>query len=200
MAGSTWSADEAVVVDAAGAVRGRGLPLRLLVAPHEPTPDAVRALRSRLRTAGWRSTTLGEVEGGGAVGEADAVVVDRVGVLAHLYTVGALAHVGGGFGRAGLHSVLEPAAAGVPVLFGPHHRSARAAGELVGAGAGFVVRDAGDAARRVETLLADAGRRAAAGAAARRYIDVHRGAARRTAERVALYLQSPTAEFGSRPR
>ena len=41
-----------------------------------------------------------------------------------------MAYVGGGFGRAGLHSVLEPAAWGVPVVFGPNWQSSREAGLL----------------------------------------------------------------------
>ena len=39
--------------------------------------------------------------------------------------------MGGGFGAAGLHSVLEPAAFGVPVLFGPHHANSRDADLLI---------------------------------------------------------------------
>jgi 3-deoxy-D-manno-octulosonic-acid transferase len=92
--------------------------VRLVVAPHEPEPEHVRGLLAALRERGWRSGTLAEAEGGG-VGGLDAVVVDRVGVLAHLYTVGMAAYVGGGFGDDGLHSVLEPAAAALPVAFGP---------------------------------------------------------------------------------
>jgi 3-deoxy-D-manno-octulosonic-acid transferase len=43
-------------------------------------------------------------------------------MLATLYSGAGLAYVGGGFGTAGLHSVLEPAACGVVVLFGPRGR------------------------------------------------------------------------------
>jgi 3-deoxy-D-manno-octulosonic-acid transferase len=46
-----------------------------------------------------------------------------------------MAFVGGGFGRAGLHSVLEPAAWGLPVSFGPHWRDSRDAGVLLEADA-----------------------------------------------------------------
>ena len=42
-----------------------------------------------------------------------------------------MAYVGGGFGRAGLHSVLEPAAWGVPVAFGPRWRNSRDAALLL---------------------------------------------------------------------
>ena len=41
-------------------------------------------------------------------------------MLANLYALGGLAYVGGGFGP-GVHNVLEPAAHGSAVLFGPRY-------------------------------------------------------------------------------
>src|SRR6476661_1912886 len=70
-----------------------------------------------------------------ATGAVPLLVVDRVGALATLYGAGTMAYVGGGFGRAGLHSVLEPAAWGVPVAFGPRWRDSRDAALLLEAGA-----------------------------------------------------------------
>src|SRR5918992_430641 len=67
---------------------------------------------------------------------ADVVLVDRTGVLGDLYALANAAFVGGGFHAAGLHSVLEPAAFGVPVLFGPRYKMSRDARLLVTAGGG----------------------------------------------------------------
>jgi 3-deoxy-D-manno-octulosonic-acid transferase len=113
------------------------------------------------------------------------IVVDRVGVLAELYTVADVAWVGGGFHAAGLHSVLEPAAAGVPVVFGPRHHSSRAAGELLGLGAARAVANVGDARAVLHAWLADASAGATAGGAGHGYIEAHRGAAGRTADLLA---------------
>ena len=141
----------------------------------------MRALEVRAQREGWRSARLGQIESVGACGDADVVVVDRVGVLAELYTVGDIAWVGGGFHGHGLHSVLEPAAAGLPVLFGPRHRNARAAGELLASGAARMVRDVDEAALALAGWLEDADARAASGASGVRYIEAHLGAAGRTA-------------------
>lgn len=179
VAGSTWPADETVLVPALAQARARVPALRAILAPHEPTERHLRGLEAALAGAGFATVRLGEVERDGRVA-ADAVVVDRVGVLAHLYTVGRVAYVGGGFHGAGLHSVLEPAAAGLPVAFGPRHQNARAAGELMDAGAAAEARDAaalaGTLARWLESEDAwtYAHRRALA------YISMHRGAAERT--------------------
>jgi 3-deoxy-D-manno-octulosonic-acid transferase len=182
VAGSTWPSDETVLVPALVAVRRHHPSLRAVIAPHEPGEEAVRALEVRVKREGWRSARLGQVESVGACGDADLVVVDRVGVLAELYTVGDVAWVGGGFHGHGLHSVLEPAAASLPVLFGPRHRNARAAGELLAWGGGRVVRDVDEAVSALEGWLEDADARAVSGASASRYIEAHLGAAGRTAD------------------
>jgi 3-deoxy-D-manno-octulosonic-acid transferase len=90
--------------------------------------------------------------------------------------------VGGGFGRAGLHSVLEPAAAGLPVVFGPRHANARDAAGLITAGGAREVEDVSTLAAALGTWLASDEARASAAAFALGYIAGHRGAARRSAE------------------
>lgn len=55
--------------------------------------------------------------------EAILLWIDSVGLLARIYRYADLAFVGGGFIRSGIHSILEPAAYGCPVCFGPNHRN-----------------------------------------------------------------------------
>ncbi|HSW29412.1 MAG TPA: glycosyltransferase N-terminal domain-containing protein [Longimicrobiales bacterium] len=180
VAGSTWPSDLRVLLPALDAARRREPGLRAVLAPHEPHPEVVRELLADLSQRGWRSASLADVEARGAAA-VDAVVVDRVGVLAHLYTVADVAYVGGGFHAAGLHSVLEPAAAGVPVLFGPGRGNARAAGDLLAAGAARDVRDGTSMAEALESWFGDAAARGHAAARAFGYIHAHLGAADRTA-------------------
>jgi 3-deoxy-D-manno-octulosonic-acid transferase len=182
VAGSTWPADDAVLLPALDVVRARVPDVRVVLAPHEPDVTYVAELRARLEDAGWSVATLTDVEASGSARDADAVVVDRVGVLAHLYTVGAVAYVGGGFGNAGLHSVLEPAAARLPVCFGPRHTNARAAGELLAAGGAREARDARGLADALATWLTKGEELHYAAVRAFGYIDAHRGAAARTAD------------------
>lgn len=181
VAGSTWSPDEAVLLPAIARVRAQLPELRAIVAPHEPDERTVADLRARLDSDGWSVSTLGEVERAGSARGANAVVVDRVGVLADLYTVAGAAYVGGGFHSAGLHSVLEPAAAGVPVAFGPSHGGQPAADDLMGRGAGRVVRGVPDLAEALLEWLSRRNARERARASALSYIEAHRGAADRTA-------------------
>ena len=122
VAGSTWPSDEEVLIPAVARVRESVPGLRIVLAPHEPDGYHLARLGRSLAADGWRPALLGEVErageAGGADRGADAILVDRVGVLPDLYTLASVAYVGGGFHAHGLHSVLEPAAAALPILIG----------------------------------------------------------------------------------
>jgi 3-deoxy-D-manno-octulosonic-acid transferase len=188
VAGSTWPEDEAVLFPALAEVRRRLPDLRVVFVPHEPTAEVVGDLLARLQGLGWKCRPLSAVESRGTPGDAAVVVVDRVGVLADLYTVATVAYVGGGFGRVGLHSVLEPAAAGVPVIFGPRHERAPAAAGLLAAGGARSVEGAPDAAATLSEWLQDTSKKDTAAARASDYIGSHRGAATRTAALLDLLL------------
>lgn len=135
VAGSTWDADEDVLLAAFRAVRATHAEARLIIVPHEPTPEHLARLDAQARALGlpapvWLSKSDGP---------APLLIVDRVGVLAGLYAGAAIAYVGGGYGSAGLHSVIEPAACAVPVLFGPRWGGNRDAGLLLARRAAIVV-------------------------------------------------------------
>lgn len=176
VAGSTWGADEAPLLEAWRAVHRTHRDARLVIAPHEPTPAHLAPIEHWARSAGVSFARLGAPE----ASTSDVVIVDRVGVLGELYALADIAFVGGGFHRAGLHSVLEPAAYGVPVLFGPHHSGSRDAGLLMAAGGAFAVADAAAAEGRLSELLASSGARQAAGAIARGVVQAGLGAAERS--------------------
>jgi 3-deoxy-D-manno-octulosonic-acid transferase len=190
VAGSTWPADEDVLVPAWISVRRAHPTALLVVAPHEPEQAHVEALLERLRGFGMAAVTLGSIERRGSVDGVDAVVVDRVGVLAHLYTVGDVAYVGGGFGRDGLHSVLEPAAAGLPTVFGPRHERSRAARQLIEAGGALEVADGESLERALRDWLVGPEHISKAAQCALNYIGAHLGAAERTAHLLDPFIRA----------
>ena len=182
VAGSTWRSDEDVLIPALVRVRRTWPELRLVLAPHEPVGWDFEGLCGRLSADGWSPTLLREAEDLGRLDGADAVLVERVGVLAELYTVASMAYVGGGFHGHGLHSVLEPAAAGAPVLFGPRHENSLAASHLLAGGGARVVTDADALAAALEEWLEDSEKLQRDGRRALDYIEEHRGASGRTAD------------------
>lgn len=174
VAGSTWAADEERLIPALLSVRER-IPLRLILAPHEPSATHLEETEARLARSGLRSRRLAAAGEGWATDE--VLIVDRVGVLGQLYAVADAAYVGGGWGTAGLHSVLEPAAFGLPILFGPRHSNAREAGELVRVGGAFSSASPPELALHLSRLASDPALRSASGAASRSYVEAGRGAA-----------------------
>jgi 3-deoxy-D-manno-octulosonic-acid transferase len=182
VAGSTWTADEHVLLDAFALVRSSHPGVRLVVVPHEPTPDHLVALDAAAVARGLPHPV--PFDAPEAV-DAPILVVARMGVLARLYASGGLAYVGGGFGGRGIHSVVEPAAWRRPVLVGPHDRGTREIAKMRSRG-GLISLPTEGAAQALATQwqawLEEPQAREAAGAAALEALAVDRGAATRTAE------------------
>ena len=199
LAGSTWPSDERVLLPAVADALAQGARLRLVVAPHEPTPAHLTALERNLRRhlgADFNVVRLSLLlashdpekpatrNSASRNQDADVVVVDQVGILAELYRAASVAYVGGAFHKAGLHSVIEPAAAGIPVLFGPRWRGSRDARLLLDARGARSVRDRGELARALTDWLTNDAARAAAAAAARAVVERGQGAADRSVQLV----------------
>jgi len=127
VAGSTWPSDEEILLPAFVAARKQLPPLRLILVPHEPTPEHLTSLEKQIAAAGLVSRRLSQTTA--EKGRQAVLLVDRIGVLAILYSAGQVAFVGGSFGP-GVHSVLEAAVHGVPVLVGPRFRNSPEAVEL----------------------------------------------------------------------
>jgi 3-deoxy-D-manno-octulosonic-acid transferase len=176
VAGSTWPADERHLLVAWHHLRERNRAARLIVAPHEPTAAHLAPIERWCEREGLACARLGSA----GAATADVVLVDRVGVLGDLYALADVAYVGGGFHAAGLHSVLEPAAFGAPVLFGQRHADSRDAGLLLEARAAATVSDATSLEATLEAWLDDDSARRAAGDAAREVVRAGLGAAERS--------------------
>lgn len=192
VAGSTGPGEDAPVLDAFAVLRGEHPRLFLVLAPRHPErADDVEQLA---RARGFRPHRLSR----GPLGEepADLLLVDEVGRLGSLYKLGAAAFVGGSLVPIGGHNVLEPAALGVPVLFGPHtHHFEEPAEALLRAGGARRVHDASSLAGEVAALLGDDDARLRAARNALKVVEENRGAMERTVDLVFECL----ADSGRRP-
>ncbi len=185
VAGSTWPADEAVLLPSFTVLRASGVDARMIIAPHEPTLDHVTRIVDWAKRAELQVARLDDPN----QGSADVVVIDRVGVLGEIYALADLAFVGGGFHSAGLHSVLEPAAFGTPVIFGPRNESSRDAALLAQRGGGVAVSSPSELTRRLRVWITDVGARREAGDFARALVRSGVGAAERSFELVNRLLR-----------
>lgn len=174
--GSTWPADEVHLLPALLAVLERLPAVCVVLAPHEPEETHLRGLEARLHAHGV--VRLSHVAQGAIQGDSRprVVLVDWIGVLAGLYRAGRVAYVGGGFST-GVHNLAEPAAAGLPVLFGPRHGNSPVAADLAATGAGIPVNHAADIEAVLSALLADPVRCDRLGTHGRALIEARAGAA-----------------------
>ncbi|MGH7536768.1 MAG: 3-deoxy-D-manno-octulosonic acid transferase, partial [Gemmatimonadales bacterium] len=193
VAGSTWPGDEAVLLDAFARLHVHRPDARLILVPHEPTEAHV----SRLEREASRVGLPSPVRLSAAERPVPLLLVDLVGVLATLYGAGTIGFVGGGFHGAGLHSVLEPAAWSLPVVFGPRWTQSRDAELLLQAGGAEALAElgtdeAGEALQRLwEGWMVDGSRRAAQGRMGRAAVEAGAGAGDRLAGMLEELATSP---------
>jgi 3-deoxy-D-manno-octulosonic-acid transferase len=180
VAGSTWPADEEVVLSAFADLRAQVPAARLILAPHEPNPDHLAGITQRTQALQLpRPVRLSQLE---HAPPSPIIVVDRVGTLADLYALADVAFVGGGYHRAGLHSVLEPAVFGIPVAVGPHWQMSRDAHLLLERGGAVALPAHGREPLHSQWLVwfHDPAVRRKAGAVGQQVVREGRGAAERT--------------------
>jgi 3-deoxy-D-manno-octulosonic-acid transferase len=120
VAGSTHAGEEELVVNVFKRLREEVPAAVLLLAPrHVARLDEVC---DTVRRAGLEFVLRSDKRSSDEVRQ--VIVLDTTGELAKLYALGEIAIVGGSFEEGiGGHNALEPAAVGVPVLFGPHMES-----------------------------------------------------------------------------
>ena len=169
-------------------------PVALVLVPRYPS-DA-KGVARKVREHGHRALLKTAVDNGEeAPGTEGVLVVDTLGELRALYAAADIAYVGGslffrGHNRGG-HNLMEPAIAGVPVLFGPHHSSfAETAEALMEAGAGAVVHDEEELARHLLRLVEDESGRRRMGMKARAAILSRQGATERNYTLLQALLRS----------
>lgn len=208
VAGSTWPADEAVLLPSWAACKKVRPELRLIIAPHEPTREHLAPIESWARDNSLNAIALSKLvpadadlrevavdsststSARAASTDCDVIVVDRVGVLGSIYAVGSAAFVGGGFHNAGLHSVIEPAAFGLPVLFGPQFHNSREAELLNTNGAAFSVTNQSSCEGMLRVIFGDSPEMQHARTRARSLVESERGASERSVDLVLRALHN----------
>ncbi|HEV8335550.1 MAG TPA: 3-deoxy-D-manno-octulosonic acid transferase [Candidatus Polarisedimenticolia bacterium] len=183
VAGSTSEGEEEILLPAWTRLRSEFPELRFLLAPRHPHRFERVATLLAGKAIPFARRSAGEAR------EAPVLLLDTIGELAPLYAAATICFVGGSLVPRGGQNLMEPAAAGRPVLFGPRTENFAAAAEaLLEAGAGFRVDGADSLEREVGRLLRDPAACQRAGERALAVVAQNRGAARRSAEAIAGIL------------
>jgi 3-deoxy-D-manno-octulosonic-acid transferase len=186
VAGSTVEGEEAQVLRAFRSVRERAPGAALVLAPRHP--ERFASVPALVEAAGFRCRLRSQTEPG-AWRNGEVLLLDTLGELAQLYPLATAVFVGGSLMPAGGHNVLEAAAAGKPVVVGPHMENFQEiADELLLEGALLQVRSADELGDAIAALLLDERRRGELAARARAIVLKNRGACGRTAEQLAALV------------
>jgi len=179
VAGSTHEGEEAVVLDV---YRGllRDFPdLQLILVPRHPERGA--AVRDLAAQKGHACILMSEIRAGREP-RGEIVVVDAIGELFALYSLATVVYCGGSLVPKGGQNILEPAAWGKVVFYGPSMEDFTDEKALLeDAGAGICVRDGRELLEGVRGILSDPAERQRRGSEGRKRVLSSRGAAERYA-------------------
>ena len=185
IAASTHDGEEALVLDAFERVLDRVPGSLLVLVPRHPERfgDVAAQVRRRGHEPVLRSRRPPDCSG------AQVFIGDTMGELPLFYAAADVAFVGGTLVERGGHNMLEPAALGLPVLFGPHvFNFAEISRRLLEAGGARTVSDSVDLGRAVIEFLHDADLRHTTGARGRAFVEDNRGAGDRVLAIVSPHL------------
>lgn len=117
LAGSTHRGEEDYVLQAFKAVRETHKNAKLVIAPRELL--RTREVISICSRAGFKVGTRTELQKRPPAGE-DIIILDTIGELGQVYSIGDVIYVGGSLVTHGGHNILEPAAHGKAIIVGHH--------------------------------------------------------------------------------
>ena len=179
VAGSTWEADEEVMLPAFSRLAKYDDDVILIIAPHEPTVIHLEKIENEfagdLETI--RFSYMNDYK------SERVIIIDSIGILLTLYTYADAAFVGGSF-RQNIHNVLEAAVYGIPVLFGPKIDNSQEAKELLRQGGGILIRNKKEAYRNLRMLFINEMLRKEKGAISFNYVQKNLGATQKILQEI----------------
>ena len=197
LAGSTQDPEERMAIEAYREIRRLRGDARLILVPRHPERfDEVAALLDHCGLPWQRRTRLTD----SAVAPEPILLVDVVGELGAWWGLATAGFVGGSMGRRGGQNMIEPAAYGVAVSFGPNTWNFRdIVQSLLAAHAAVVVRDQRELTAFLCRCVECPDEARALGRRARDWVVRQQGAAARTMERLCLLLPPARMGYGVPP-
>ncbi len=183
VAGSTWEADEEVLIPAFLKLTKYDDDVILIIAPHEPTLIHLEKIENefagKLKTI--RFSFLNHYK------DEKVIIIDSIGILLTLYYYADVAYIGGSF-KQGIHNVLEAAVYGIPVMFGPKIENSQEAKTLQQNGGGILVRNKKEAYKYLRLLFSNEDMRNKKGKVSFNYVENNIGATEKIIEEINRFI------------
>lgn len=107
---------------------------KIILAPHQVDKNHIQNI---LSLYGDKAILFSDFKNNSPTSK-EILIIDNIGMLSSLYQYAKIAFIGGGFGK-GIHNILEPAAFGVPIIFGPNYHKFFEAKKLIQSSAAYTV-------------------------------------------------------------
>lgn len=143
--------------------------VKWVIAPHHIEEENIQRIERLFLGKTQRATCLGELN------DAPILLLNTMGELGGMYKLGDIAIIGGGWGK-GIHNVLEPAAHGCAVIWGPNAQKFLEAQTLREVGGGVQLNELRDLEKQLRRWLENDTERQNAGKTAREMINQRTGA------------------------
>ena len=190
IAASTHEGEDKHVLDALSDVRAAFPNCLLVLVPRHP--ERFSRVAALCRRRGFRTGTRSENPA--TCDQVDVFIGDTMGELQLFYAASDVAFVGGSLIDIGGHNMLEPAALGVPVIFGPYvFNFAEISRRLCEVNASVQVATSRELGEQVTRYLGDANLRYLVGQNGKEFVDRNRGAGDKVVALVEQVLSSEQA-------
>ena len=176
VAGSTWEDDEAEWIHYTKTNRD----IKFIIAPHEVDKENLNDVKRSFPNSIFYSEWNPDKQATGT--QPHILIIDNIGMLSRLYKYADITYVGGGFGYDGLHNILEAAAYGKPVIFGPVFDKNFEAQELIECGGGITITNALDLEKTLTALFNNPDELQKRSLAAKNYVYSNAGATKKIME------------------
>ena len=178
IAGSTWNKDYEVLVPL---INRDFNGIKYIIVPHEIKNDNINRL---IKAINGKTVRLSDEDKSGFA-EAQVLIIDKIGILSHLYQYASVAYIGGGFGK-GIHNTLEAAVFGMPVLFGPKYKKFEEAIEMIKYETAFCVKSPEELINETYRLLSNYEVLKETSAISKEYVRLKKGAT----DKVLTFMQA----------
>jgi 3-deoxy-D-manno-octulosonic-acid transferase len=190
IAGSTHSGEEEILVTLFKELKKKDPNLLLILAPrHLERLEEVERILKKEALSWLRKTSLPIGAGRSDQEHPEVILLDTIGELMGIYSLGTLVFVGGSLVPIGGHNPLEPLFFRKGVLFGPYmFNFLEISSHLIEAGGAIQVSKKEELFSQLTRLLSDEGARKELGEKGYQFLQKHQGATERILEEIRPFL------------
>ena len=167
--GSSWPADENLLIQF---INNTTQNIKFIIAPHNINAEQIKNIEQKIT----KKTIKFSEKDGADLSLFQVFIIDIIGLLTKIYSYADIAYVGGGFGKPGVHNILEPATFGIPIIIGPNYSHFAEATALVHQKGCIAISNQNELNNWLSTLISNIDIRYEKGHICETFVEMNKGA------------------------